>query len=284
MTTSADDHEDGFTKLSDGGEIAYQIHGRQHTGIPVLLIRPLGGSMALWGTFRALLSEKHRVLSFDLRGTGHSSPDPAWVSTPRLARDSLQVLTHLRIPRAHVFGISLGGMTATWLAILAPTRVAKLCIACAPARGLELTRTGLRRELALAACFARPRVEVEAALVHRLLSPRFLEANPDEVRQIERTLRAEPAARVALLKHALAGILHDARRDLHRISAPTLVLAGENDTLLGTEPPRTLSHAIPDATFEIIADAGHTLTLEQPIVTATRVSQFFGSPHVSVGA
>jgi 3-oxoadipate enol-lactonase len=267
--------ESGLTKLADGGEIAYEICGQEHVGTPVMLICPLGGSMGLWGTFRDLLSRDLRVISFDLRGTGRSSPDPAWVSTRGLARDSLQVLTDLRVPRAHVFGLSLGGMTATWLAILSPARVAKLCLASAPARGLELSRAGLRRELALAACFARPIDEVEATLVDRVLSRRFREAHPAEARRIERPLRAEPASRVALLKHALAGVLHDARRELRNIQAPTLVLAGDNDTLLGTEAPRALSDAIPRATFEIIADSGHDVTLEQPLATATRVSQFF---------
>jgi pimeloyl-ACP methyl ester carboxylesterase len=233
--------------------------------------------MALWGRFRDLLSEDLCVISFDLRGTGHSSPDPAWVSTRSLARDGLQVLAHLGVARAHVFGISLGGMTATWLAILAPARVAKLCVASAPARGLELNRAGLRRELALAACFARPIDDVEASLVDRILSAHFREAHPDEVRGIERRLRACPASRVALLKHALAGVLHDARRELGHIRAPTLVLAGQNDTLLGTEGPRTLSDGVSRSTFEIVADSGHDLTLEQPLVTGTRVSQFFRS-------
>ena len=132
MTKGTDDHENGTTKLPDGGVIAYQIHGLQHGGIPVLLIRPLGGSMALWGTFRTLLAEKLRVISFDFRGTGRSSPDPAWVSTQKLAREGLHVLAHLAIPRTHVFGVSLGGMTATWLAIFAQALVAKLCIASAP--------------------------------------------------------------------------------------------------------------------------------------------------------
>ena len=273
--TSGTHHDDGLVNLPDGGQIAYQVGGGEHGGIPVLLIRPLGGSMALWGTFRDLLTEKHRVISFDLRGTGHSSPDPAWVGTRGMARDSLHVLAQLNISRAHVFGISLGGMTATWLAILAPIRVAKLCIAAAPARGLVLSRVGLRRELALAACFARPLREVETSLVRRILSRGFREGHPEEVRRIEHSLRAEPASRVALLEHALAGVLHDARNELHRIHAPTLVLAGQNDTLLGTEAPRALSEAIPLSTFEIIAASGHDLTLEQPIATATRVSQFF---------
>jgi pimeloyl-ACP methyl ester carboxylesterase len=269
------DREDGFATLPDGGKIAYQICGPRHGGVPVLLICPLGGSMALWGTFRDILSEGLRVISFDLRGTGDSSPDPAWVSTRSLARDGLQVLAQLGVVRAHVFGISLGGMTATWLAILAPARVAKLCLASAPARGLELNRAGLRRELALAACFARPSGEVEASLVDRILSSRFRRTHPDEVRGIERLLRARPASRLALLKHALAGALHDARGDLGRIRAPTLVLAGQDDALLGTEAPRALSDGISRSTFEIVADSGHDLALEQPLVTGTRVSQFF---------
>lgn len=274
MTKGTDDHEDGFTKLPDGGVIAYQVHGLQHGATPVLLIRPLGGSMALWGAFRPLLAQKLRVISFDFRGTGKSSPDPAWVSTQKLAREALAVLAHLGVPRAHVFGISLGGMTATWLAIFGRAQVAKLCIASAPARGLSLSRADLQRELALAACFAHSGDEVEAALVKRILSSRFRDAHPDEVRRIEEVVRAEPSSRVSLLKHALAGVLHDARRELHRVEAPTLVLAGQDDTLLGVEPARALAAALPRAKFEVVADSGHALTLEQPLVTATLVSQF----------
>ena len=269
--------ERGIAALASGGEISYEVHGGKNAGTPVLLIRPLGGSMALWGSFRDRLAESRRVVSFDFRGVGSSSPEDAWVSTNGLARDGLSVLDHLRIPRAHVFGISLGGMAATWLAIIAPARVAKLCIACAPARGIELSRAGLRRELTLAACFVRPRREVEASLVDRILSPRFRSAHPVQTRQIERPLEADPTSRASLLKHALAGLLHDARRELHRIQAPTLVLAGADDTLLGTASPRSLSEAIPHAVFEVIAASGHDLTLEQPIATATVVSRFFRS-------
>lgn len=264
----------GFARLSDGGELAYELHGEAHEGLPILLLRPLGGTMALWGSFRALLAEKQRVISFDYRGSGRSSAEPAWASTRGLARDALALLDHLGVPRAHVFGASLGGMTATWLAILEPSRVAKLCLASAPARGLALRRATLRRDLAMAATFLRRGEEVEAALVDRVLSRAFRAAHPEEARRIEDLVRAEPASRVALLKHALAGLLHDARRQLRGIQAPTLVLAGANDTLLGTEAPRALAEAIPKATFELIADSGHAVTLEQPVVTATRVLRF----------
>jgi pimeloyl-ACP methyl ester carboxylesterase len=168
-------------------------------------------------------------------------------------------------------------MAASWLAVLAPERVAKLCIASAPARGLSLTRAGIRRDLAMAACFLRRGEDVEAALVDRILTRAFRETHPAEVRRIEDLVRNDPASRRTLVKQAVAGVLHDASRAVPTIQAPTLVLAGESDALLGTEPPRALSAAIPGASFEIIADSGHALTLEQPIVTATRVSRFLRS-------
>lgn len=274
MTASKAGCESGLLALSDRGQIAYQIHGPNSGGIPVLLIRPLGGTVALWGEFRELLARELRVISFDLRGTGHSSPDRAWPSTRTLAQDSLQVLAQLGLARAHVFGISLGGMIATWLAVLAPARVARLCIASAPARGLELSRAGFRRELALAACFVRARADVEAKLVERILSGRFRATHPEKVNEIERIVRVAPASRSALIKHALAGLRHDARGALARIHVPMLALAGQRDTLLGTEPVRALADGIAGARFEIIADSGHDLTLEQPKVTAKAVSEF----------
>jgi pimeloyl-ACP methyl ester carboxylesterase len=68
--------------------------------------------------------------------------------------------------------------------------------------------------------------------------------------------------------------MHDAEASLHRIAAPTLVLAGECDHWVGAEPPRALAAAIPGATFDVIAGAGHDLTLEQPHATAARLTRF----------
>lgn len=231
--------------------------------------------MALWGPFGESLAKTHRIIAFDHRGSGRSSAAPLHTTTATLARDALHLLDHLRVDRAHVFGISLGGMVATWVALIAPSRVAKLVVAAAPARGIALSRAGVGRGLSLAACLARPSAELEGCLIDRILTRHFREAHPDEVRAIERRANAAPTSRAGLIQLAIAGGLHDVRRHLRRIHAPTLVLAGDHDALLGTEAPRALAAAIPGAEFTIIADSGHDLTLEQPVATAARVATFF---------
>ncbi|MET0286659.1 MAG: alpha/beta fold hydrolase [Polyangiales bacterium] len=254
-----------------GGRLAYEQHG---VGAPLLLIRPLGGSMALWGAFRAQLAQHFRVISFDLRGSGQSSGRAAF-GTRAIARDALALLDALALAHAHVFGISLGGMAATWLAIDAPTRVTKLVVACAPPLGLELTHASLRRELAMAACFLRTRDQVEPALVKRVLSHSFREAYPDEVMRIQRIVAEHPSTRASLLRLALSGLLHRPR-PLGQVRAPTLVLAAARDGLLGTEPPRELAASIPGARFQVLPNSGHDLTLEQPLATARAVLDFLG--------
>lgn len=259
------------------GPIAYELRGRADAGLPLLLIRPLGGSMDLWGSFRDILAEERSIISFDPRGTGASRADPGWISTPGLAEDARDLLDHLRVPRADVFGLSLGGMTATWLAIVAPERVASLCLASTPARGIEVTRAGIGRELRLAACFAHPLVDIESSLVRRILSSRFRTTHPEEVHRIERMLQAHPATRRSLLRHALAGLLHDARSRLGDVRSSTLVLAGELDALLGTKPSRELADGIAGARFEVVVASGHDLTLEQPEVTARTLLDFLAA-------
>jgi pimeloyl-ACP methyl ester carboxylesterase len=258
--------------MADG--IYHETCGDNTTRPPVLLVPPAAGSTALWDPFRERLARTSRVIAFDHRGTGRSSSTPAIVTTAGLAREALQVLDHLDVSQADVFGLSLGGMTATHLALLAPDRVASLCLASTPARGVELSYNGIRRELALATCFARLPWDVEAALVRHMLSPKFRREHPSEVERIEALVRAQPTSPATLLKRVVAGALHDTRALLDRIDVPTLVLAGENDRLLGDVPQRELAASVHGAAFDVIRDAGHAVTMEQPLRTAERVAEF----------
>ena len=267
--------EGGFVPLPDGRRMAFEVRGRDHGGTPALLLRPLGGPMALWGEFRDVLAGKMRVIAFDPCGAGRSSPEPLGTTTREMARDAVLVLDHLGVPRAHVFGISLGGMVATWLAIDAPARVDRLCIASAGPVGLDLSHLDLGRGMAMAVCMMEPEEYVEAYLTREVLSRDVRNEELERVQEIMDTVAAEPASRADILKHTLAAARHDARDELHRIQAPTLVLTGDHDELMGSEPSAALSRGIPGARLEVIAGAGHDVTLEEPVATAERVAAFF---------
>lgn len=268
----------GAIPLPDGGHLAFEERGAGHGGVPVLLLRPLVGAMALWGGFLDALAGRLRVIAFDPRGTGASSDAPLDATTRDLARDPVGLLDALGEPVAHVFGISFGAMVATWLAIDAPGRVARLCLASAGPTGYALTASGLGRGLEMVATALVPGDAAAAHLVGEVLSRDLRERDPARVAEVEAVAAAAPARRVELLKHAVAAARHDARGELHRLVARTLVLTGDRDELIGPEPTAALAAALADARREVIADAGHDLTLERPEETAARVADFLLSP------
>jgi 3-oxoadipate enol-lactonase len=267
--------ERGFVALPDGRRLAFEIKGAPRGEPPILLVRPLGGALDLWGAFGDALAAQARVIAFDRFGAGESSDAPLLASTRVMASDAAAVLDHAGVERAHVFGISLGGMVATWLAIDAPDRVARLCLASTPPSGLDLSLQGLGRAASLAACLLRAPGSVQACLVRRVLSEDLRRREPRRAAELAAPMAGRPPRRVELLKQAAAVALHDANDTLYSIAAPTLVLAGERDELIGLEPQRDLARAIPGARLQIVADAGHDLTLEAPRATAEAVLRFF---------
>ncbi len=98
----------GLAQIAEGVHLAYEVRGPTGRGasdtadLPLLLNRPLGGSMALWGDFAGRLATVHRVIEFDPRGVGASSDVPVLHSTRDMARDAVSLLDVLGIERAHV--------------------------------------------------------------------------------------------------------------------------------------------------------------------------------------
>ena len=271
----------GFVPLAGHGRIAYTICGRaDDREPPLLLLRPLGGSMLLWtaGGFRERLASRRRVISFDPRGAGRSSAPPFGMTTRDMAQDALAVLDHLGVDQAELFGLSLGGMVASWVAASSPSRVRRLILGSTARRGLDISRHGFGRALSLGRCLLRPKMaDVEACLVHRILSARFRSAHGEALRQLEQLARQEPSTRTGLLALVAAAAMHDADRALHKVSAPALLLFGDLDPLLRADARSELAQALPTARVEMIASCGHDLSLEQPLLTADRIDAFLSA-------
>jgi 3-oxoadipate enol-lactonase len=240
--------------LADGGRLAYELTG---TGRPLLLCRWSVGSMALWRSFAQRLAHGHQVIAFDPRGTGGSSDVPLDSTTRDCAHDALALLDALGVRRADVFGESLGGMTASWLAADAPLRVRHLILASALPSPLTISPHAILGALPVARALVRPTPQAISTLVCAFAKTCAL----DWRRALEDDLRRAPMRRKNLLAIGLASLRHHAPR----VHVPTLQLFGADDPLIDA--------SVRDRA-DVIADAGHVLTLERPREVAARVLDF----------
>ena len=258
------------------GTLAYEVRGRTDLP-PLLLLRPLGGSMALWGAFADRLATERRVIMFDPRGAGRSSKPPWSITTRAMAADAASLLDTLGVETTDVFGLSLGGLVATWLAIDAPHRVRRLILASTLPRPSAVSRRVARRIPMRVSAMFRRSPNAEVALVRQTLSSVFREREPARVAEIEALIRAHPAGSRDLMKLALAAARHCAVDRLSEITAPTLLLVGDLDLIVSDKAQEELLRLIPTARLERIEGAGHDLSLEQPIATAVRCLGFLGA-------
>jgi 3-oxoadipate enol-lactonase len=232
-------------------------------GIPAIASdwEPLGGRLARAG---------HRVVAYDNRGSGESSVTPGPYTTRQMAGDALALLDHLECAQADVFGMSMGGMIAQELALAAPERVGRLVLGCTHA-GIDHAPPPPK---ATGRAFAL-RTD-DWALRMRTLAP--LAFAPDADRDLVRSFVAkksldvqDPTGYAAQIEAVLA---HDTASRLGQISAPTLVLTGDQDRVIPGESSRLLADRIPDGALRIIPGAGHLFFLERPEETLEILTAF----------
>ncbi|MES2192097.1 MAG: alpha/beta hydrolase [Pseudomonadota bacterium] len=261
-------------------------HPADTTGRPVvLLIMGLGMQLIAWppAMVQALVDAGFRVVRFDNRDAGLSqkfahlgTPNLLWEGlkfrlrmtiTPRyslrdMAADALGVLDALNIDKAHVVGVSMGGMMAQRLALLAPARLSSLTsiMSTSGARGLPEASPAVTRVL-----LKRPGKGRDAAIDHtvRLLqtigSPGFPTPQPELREKV-----AEAAARGFYppgIVRQMVAIVADTTRaaELKNITAPTLVIHGKADPLVPFPGGEDTARRIPNAALHGIDGMGHDL-------------------------
>lgn len=224
----------------------------------LLLSNSLGSTLAMWDPQVAPLAERFRVVRYDLRGHGRSPVPDGPYSLDDLGADALALLDRLEIERAHVAGISLGGMVSMWLAIHAPDRVDRVLPCCTSARLGPPEGWVERAELVR----RKGTQAVAPSVVERWLTPAHREAHPDAVSRLRGMIAATPSEGYAACCSAIEHM--DLRGELGRVRAPTLVIAGEEDPATPPEHGELIASLIPGARLEVIGHAAHLANLDQP--------------------
>ncbi|MFC9327349.1 3-oxoadipate enol-lactonase [Kitasatospora sp. NPDC057015] len=229
------------------------------SGPPLVLGPSLGTSLAVWDQQTTALARTHRVIRFDLPGHGGTAADllPSGAGVADLAREVLHLADALGIDRFAYGGISLGGAVGIHLAAHHPDRVTSLALLCTSAHfGAPEGWHERARSVRAAGTGA-----VADTAAERWFTPAYAQA--PAATALVRGLRSatDPEAYAGLCE-AIAG--YDARADLHRICAPTLVLAGRDDPATPVAHAREIADAVPGAGLVEVPHAAHLAGVEQP--------------------
>ena len=235
-------------------------HERHGAGEPLLLVTGFAISAAVFEPVLGLYAEHFECVPYDHRGSARSHGGRSPRTMGGLADDAARLLDDLGLERAHVYGVSMGGMVAQEIALRHPDRLRTLILGCTTPGGPRAARPGLRELAALAGGTVSERSPRAAAL----FSAEFRRRHPRRVRTLLRPFNAHPTPRAAVMAQIAASALHDTRARLGRIAAPTLVLHGERDQLVPLANGRTLARRIPGAELRVIPGAGHAYALERP--------------------
>jgi 3-oxoadipate enol-lactonase len=226
---------------------------------PALLLGPsLGSSTAMWEPNVAVLAERMRVIRYDHRGEGESPVPPGPYEIGDIAGDVLSLMDRLDIERASFCGLSLGGMVGMWLGANAPERVDRLVLMCTSS---HMAPASAWAERAAAVREAGTVEAVADGVVERWLTPPYARAHPEIREQLRAMLASQPTDGYVECCGAIERL--DLRDDLQRISAPTLVIGGEDDPATPPEHQRLIAERIPGARLVLLRDAAHIANVEQ---------------------
>jgi pimeloyl-ACP methyl ester carboxylesterase len=251
--------------------LAYEIEG---AGTPLLLVHGLGYCRDGWGPASTLLAERFRVIRFDNRGVGDSDAPRGPYSVRMLVADTLAVLDAAGVERAHVLGVSLGGLVAQMLAVTEPGRVDRLVLVGSTPGGIHSHGVPTPTLRLMAEAPALPPEDLLRRFVVNALSPTTVSERPELVEEIMAYRRRRAPRLASWLSQAAAGAWFGLHGRREAIAAPTLVLHGADDHVMDPRNGELLAHGIPGAEHVVYERAGHLLFWEEPERFVSTVAAF----------
>jgi 3-oxoadipate enol-lactonase len=233
---------------------------------PLVLSGSLGTTRAMWEPAFDALASRFRVLRYDHRGHGESPAPPGPYRLADLGADLLALLDRLGVERAHVCGLSLGGLVGLWLAAAHPERVDRLVVCCTapafppPEQWHERAATVRARGTAVLA----------DALVQRWFTAGFPERHPEVVDRVRAMLADVSDEGYAGCCEALAEA--DLTDRLADVGAPTLAVAGAQDPVTPPAALQRIADGVGDGRLAVIPEAAHLASVEQPDRTAELIT------------
>jgi 3-oxoadipate enol-lactonase len=245
------------------------------------MIQGLGATSSGWILQRIALAPRHRTIALDNRGTGGSDKPRGRYSLDEMADDAVSVLDAADIDKAHVMGASMGGVIAQLIAIRHPDRVRSLVLCCTACRHHRWRRELLASWAATAVEQGMPAVAREA--LRWMVGPRSFRRFWPALGALGPLALQVPAYAFAAQVGAILDADDHMSSALTAVSAPTLVVVGNQDTLTPRADSEEIAELIPGAELAVIAGAAHGVMVEYAMTFNRLVGRFLADASVNTG-
>jgi len=242
-----------LAKLGDI-KINYKVEGM---GDPLVMIMGFSSPMIGWYYQAQFFRRHYRVITFDNRGVGKSDKPQGPYTTRMMADDTVHLMDHLGIEKAHILGASMGGMIAQELAINYPERVSKLVLACTYAKYDEKSRNTPEMEK-LSQLPPKRRATYVISFSFNKPLYRYIFGSLGWLS----SMFMGTSASIGIEGQNAACMKHNTLERLESITADTLVIVGTDDRLINPVSSEDIASRIPRAWFVKIEGGSHTFMVE----------------------
>ncbi|MBI1806664.1 MAG: alpha/beta fold hydrolase [Ignavibacteria bacterium] len=251
--------------------IEYEVGGPR-TGIPVVFIHGFPFNKSMWKPQVDALKKDYYVITYDVRGHGASDVGDGQYTVEYFVDDLIGLLDHVKISRAVVVGLSMGGYIALRAIERNPERFRGV-ILCDTRSEADNNEGKIKRANQAKAVQTDGLRKFAESFVKVVFYEKTFETNPRAVEMIREIIeRSDPRAVVGTII-ALAGRT-DSTSALYTINVPTLILVGQHDGLTPPSASHAMKEKIPKAELHVIPNAAHLSNLENPEEFNTHLANF----------
>lgn len=249
-----------ITVLINGSKLYYTDSGDKNSTNTITLIHGFPFNHEMWEPQIELLKKDNRVIAYDIRGHGKSEVGDGQYSLELFVDDLIGLLDHLGIEKTIVCGLSMGGYISLRAVERNPERI-KAMVLCDTSSLADSNEAKLKR-MASIKMIKNDGLHVFAeGFVKVIFSPKSLSAKISAIEIIKNMILSNSALGVCGTLLALAGRT-DTTDSLSKITVPTLILVGENDTVTPPKLSQLMHEKISNSEFHVIRDAAHMSNLE----------------------
>ncbi len=262
----------GKVKVNDIN-MYYEVHG---DGFPIVMIMGLAANVDWWTPdFLVGISKKFKTIVFDNRGAGRTDKPDVEYSIKMFADDTVGLMDALNIKKAHVLGISMGGMIAQEIVLNYPERVEKLILCATHCGGSKYILPSPEvMEILMKGAEGMTPEESAELVISLTFTEDFIKNNPDAIERARENILNEFIPEFSY-QHQIGAVMRfNAGRRLRKVNTPTLIVQGKKDVLVQPQNADLLAKLISEAKFAFFDNSGHAVLSQETEIVNNTILEF----------